>query len=374
MLALAGVVIWVVWPAGGALRSGSEEIDPGPVEIGARTPSSYRIVYRVEARAGEEVSVSTDVLEVRRPFDARTTALQGPPPGDREVSVRVSTLGRLASGTQAVFAITPGPPASDRRPAAVLSEAVDAGYAEERERRMVAGRACRVVRIGGDPGVRGLRPVAESPRDYTDVCIDEAGLALEEALFLEEELILRRVAVEVDEDPGLSDELFEVGDVSLDFRQGGGSVQRVSPTSRTPGTFWELSDAPEGFEHRGRYAVIPPQEGFGDPLRRGSIVALVADVWVAGIDVLVVEQGGTIERRDPFAADPNAQTVDLGDLGEGELRYGLASSELRVLRDGGRFLRVWGTVAPSRLAGVMRDLTEVEGGDLVVLDEVPSDG
>src|SRR5947208_12140993 len=119
---------------------------------------------------------------------------------------------------------------------------------------------------------------------YTDLCIDGAGLVLEEVSFSSGKILLRRLAVEVDENPTLADSLFGVKGTPIDVRSGGGTIRALTPGSRTPGSFWELPSAPAGFAHMGRYAVIPPQAALANPQQRGSIVATVDDVWVDGPD------------------------------------------------------------------------------------------
>jgi hypothetical protein len=335
-------------------------------------PAAYRLVYRVESRAGGEVVVSTERVWVRRPFEARIESWTGAPPGRRRTNTTISAFTRINTGN-AVFAVPPAPAPQDFRVDASLDEARRAGYVDSRERRRVAGRVCRVYRRGGETGSGTLvRLDDETADEYTDTCFDAAGLPLEEVTFVDGKLLTRSVAVDVDEDSDLEDRLFRVGDPQLEVRQGGGSVLRVDPDSRPPGDFWELGEEPRGFERKGRYAVIPPQAGFDDPTQRASIVTFVSDVWARGDDVVVVEQGATLGGRDPFQADPNARRVMVGDLGRGELLYGMRTSEVRVLLKGGHFVRVHGTVEPSRLLAVARSLEKVEGGSLVYLDEAPS--
>lgn len=371
-LALAGVLVYVFWP-GPDLREGSEPLGDVTVDVGNRTPTAYLIVYRVENRAGDSVVVSTERLLVRRPFEAVSTRLTGPPPGGKEQSRTVSAFARLKND-QLTLAAPPSPASLDRRTDAFFPEAVKAGYAEEREARRVAGRRCRVYRMAGGAGAAGLAPVAEAEDTYTDVCVDEAGLVLEEVGVVGGELLTRRLAARVDESPEIPDGSFEAGEPTLDVRQGGGSVCQLAPGSRPPEAFWELRKPPEGFTHRGRYTVVPPQTGFDDPTQRQGLVAFTSDVWRRGSDVLVVEQGGTLGGSAPFEEDPDAQGVRLGALGRGQLVYGSSSAEVRVLRKGGRFVRVLGTIPPSRLVTAGRSLNEEKGGELRFVGECPQKG
>jgi hypothetical protein len=160
-----------------------------------------------------------------------------------------------------------------------------------------------VYRTGGEGASGSLVRLGRSPKSFTDICIDEAGLPLEQVAFTEGKLVTRRLAVLVDESPRLMKAMFSTGKPSVAPRQGGGSVRPVDPSSRPPGDFWELTAPPEGFERRGRYVVVPPQAGFDDPAQRAGIIAFTSDVWVRGIDVVVLEQGSTLGGTPPFGAD-----------------------------------------------------------------------
>lgn len=349
-------------------RAGSERLPDGPVDVASRVLDAYRIVYRVEdAPSG---AVSTERIVVRRPFESRMEVRSGPPPGVEELNVQVSTFARLGLGPT-VLQTPPDIGSGDRRPDASLEHALGEGFAEERERRSVAGRVCRVVRAAIHSTSGRFTPLRPDVTSWNDVCIDEAGLILEDVNVQDGRIVGRRIAVEVEEEPSLSDDLFEIGEPSLPAGEGGGSVLEVSPSSRPAGTFWELGEPPSGFVLRGRYAVVPPQAGFQDPLARRSIVAGATDVWTDGRDVIVVEQGATLEAADPFGDVPGAQRVELGDLGEGEVLLAWRAPEVRVALGGGRFVRLYGSVGPDVLISVARDLREVEGGELVYLDEPP---
>jgi hypothetical protein len=194
---------------------------------------------------------------------------------------------------------------------------------------------------------------------------------LEEVDFADGKLLNRRVTVEVEENARMPDRFFRTGKPEANVRQGGGSVRRVDPDSRPPGTFWEPSKGPVGFRRVGRYAVIPPQAGFGDPAQRSGIIAFTSDVWRHGIDVIVIEQGATLGGSAPFSRDPDARRVRVGALGRGEILYRLRPSEVRVLLKAGRFVRVVGTLTPSRLLAIARSLEKKPGGELVYLDKLP---
>lgn len=355
------------------VRTESERIDGAPpVEI-TSPPGSFRIVYRVED-AGQEVAYRTDVVSVRRPWSSRLETRSGRPPGGDELSSQVSTFGQRTNaspgqGAPSVLEIGPALPASDLRLEHVLAAATKAGRIERREVREILGRRCQVYRAGDYLSASVLSPATEAL--YADSCIDDRGLLLEEVLVSEGRTIARRLAVEVEVDPDLEDELFPTGEPTVPANKGGGSMRRLADGSSPPGTFYVLDVVPAGFEPRGRYSVVPPQaENFGeDPTREGFRRAQVADVYERGVDVLVVEQGATLQGAPPFEVDPENPTVDLGQFGAGEVRYGGGGTQVRALLPGGKFVQATGTLPVDELAAVLRSLRATEGGELVFTDE-----
>jgi hypothetical protein len=320
-------------------RAGSVVVDGVSVEVGARVPHAYRIAYRTETFSGAGPAVSRSTTIVQRPFASRV--------GDS-----VESFARHAERGSS-FWIAPGPPAADRRPDAVIEEGIEDGYLLARETRRVAGRVCRVFRAGGSSVASSL-PRLETAKEMTDVCVDEAGLVLEEVTFADDEITRRTVATSVSErDDG---ERIKAPKPRGDARQVG-SVIELEPDSRLPGgTFWELEDGPKGFEPIGRYSVVPAgQPGFSDPMSRTTVITFVSEVWTRGPDVFVVEQGAT-QGADAFGRDPNARRVKAGKLGTGELRYSMLASEVRFDTGGTRFARVRGTLPPSELLAIARDL------------------
>jgi hypothetical protein len=224
-----------------------------------------------------------------------------------------------------------------------------------------------VYRIGASSSAPNLPPLREAD-DVTEVCVDEAGLVLEEVTYDGAEVSRRRVAVDVSERPRVPNDELDVPKPKGDPRQVG-SVQQLENDSRLPGeTFWVLGEEPKGFRFRGRYSVVPAgQPGFTDPTARGSVITFVSEVWTDGIDILVIDQGAT-QGDAPFADDPNAKEVDGGELGDGELLYSLFASEARFKMPGTRFVRVRGTLPPSDLVDIARTMEGVPGGPLRVKD------
>jgi hypothetical protein len=355
-------------------RSGSAVVADAPdVTIGS-TPEAFQIVYRVED-VGKEVGYRTDVVSVRRPWESRLESRAGRPPGKKgELSTEVATFGqrRTLSYGQSPVVVQLGPvlPASDLRLDKVLGPATAAGRIEKREVRKVLGRTCQVYRAGDYLSATALTPPTAAL--YTDSCVDGDGLLLEEVLVSEGKPIARRIAESIDLSPELTDDLFPAGKATVDPSKGGGSMRRIVDGTTPPGPFYVADAIPEGFRSIGRYSVVPPQaENFGtdDPTREDFRRAQIADVYVRGLDVLVIEQGATLRGAPPFEVDPGNPTIDLGPFGTAEVRFSALGNQVRAQREGGRFVQATGTLLPDELAAVLRSLREVPGGELELEDD-----
>ena len=330
----------------------------------------YRIVYLLQDPSGE-IADETDRIWVRPPFESRLETAQGEPPGGDTVSIQIGTVDRLRIGgvdDALTIARVPALAPSTIRIVPVLDAALESGMLEERGEREVIGRPCRVFRSGTTFGAGPLKPI--SREEHADTCVDSDGLILEETLFTYGEPILRRVAVEVDLEPDVDDDLFDAGAISAPVDKGGGATTRAEPDSAPEGPFHVLPDeaVPDGFEHVGRYSVIPPQpERFADESQREGIIAGVADVHRDDRgDVFVVYQGATLGGVEAFPPVPFAERVETTGFGEGELLLSALGSEVRFVTGAGRFVHVFGTLGPDELVGIAEDLEETTGTGLVL--------
>lgn len=398
------------------VRRGSKEVAaPAPFEI-SDEPDGYRIVYRVQEIG---LPVRSEVVEVARPFDARTTGYSEDDGEGSPVSLQEATLGRIAVGfdvdhnheddedqdqdhdhaddedddhshlneqetgrsraptpqQRTVLAVGPLVAGPDFRLAPVLDEALARDLIEPREQREVLGRRCQVYRFPSSIS-GGVLGSPSEPGEYADACFDETGLLLEEWWVVDDDALRHRLALEVDEGApaGLTSDLAHLTSLatSIPVDQGGGSARRMAPDSAPPGPFFVPQQPPAGFEHIGRYSVVPPQaEAFTDPEQRDYIMTSTADVWRRGIDVLVLDQGGTLGGVKPFEPAEQGTPVDLGPFGRGEALIGLGGNEVRVVRDPGRFVRIYGTLPTSELAAFAATLVETAGNEIVLIDEPP---
>ena len=394
------------------VRRDSDEVAAAePFEISAE-PEGYRIVYRVSEIG---LPVRSEVIEVARPFDARTTGYSEDGGKGSAMSLQEVTFGRIAVGfdvdhdheddgdhghdhdddaaddhthvdeqaedasgsstpqQRTVLAVGPLVAGPDLRLAPVLDEALARDLIERREQREIQGRRCQVFRFPGAVSGAVLGSPAQ-PGEYADACFDETGLLLEEWWVVDDRAIRHRLAIAIDDvapaelAAGLIDLRSRATTIPVD--RGGGSIRRMAPDSAPPGAFFAAQQPPTGFEHVGRYSVVPPQaEAFTDPDQRDYIITTTADVWRRGIDIVVLDQGGTLGGVKPFEPVEQGTPVDLGPLGRGEALIGLGGNEVRVVHDPGRFLRVYGTLPTSELAAFAATLVETEGNEIVLIDE-----
>lgn len=341
-------------------RDGSERLGEGSPLVVEDPAASYRIVYLEESGAGGGIVTNTRKIWAERPFSSRVEDWSGAPPGEERRSFRISTFGLLVNEARDAgrteIATPPTIASSDLRPGRVVEAAVEAGLAERRERRRVAGRECQVYRFGGPVATGELAPLADGPQQ-TDACFDGRGLLLEEHWTEGEEVLRRRVATDVEVEPDLPDGLFDPAP-SGELGEGAGSVTRIDDRPAGP---WRI-DPPDGFRFEGAFDVrfpsdaIPPQATFGAPRTR-------TDVWVDGVDALVVDQGASLL---PFVAEQDeagAREVELGERFDARLLFDLRMNELRVATPDDSLVRIFGTLPPDEIVALGETLRSSETED-----------
>jgi hypothetical protein len=319
----------------------------GPIELGA-PPAAYRIEYTRELTTSD--IVDTEIVLGRPALELRT---------ERADTLELTTLGVLETGPpdQERTALVISPTVAVGAPVVSgdLDALIDEGLAVDLERAgTVADRPCRFVRFGGDIGVAPL--VEPTDEDHTDVCIDEQSLVLHEETTVAGRVTRRRTATVVDTDPSLDDDAFTPRGERLPSNLGGGRVRRMTDDSRFPDVdFHELDDAPEGYEHLGRYVVagdaeVDPQ---GMP---GARTVTLADVYVDGTRLLVVENVRTTTAG--VAGLPTDTGIPWTVEGHEGVRLllGVGQSELRT-----DSVRVVGTGPVDELVEVFEALTRTNG-------------
>lgn len=353
-------------------RKGSALIDADPEQplVFARVPAAYSMTYSVERYDKAGIQLSIDHLEIRRPFDARIRSeVNGKPTGERVTRFGVLAL-TTGDGARSL-ANPPSPSGSDVRVEPVLADAVADDAAEVREQRRVLGRVCQVYRVGSTIAAGDLVPIRGNPGEHADICIDEAGLLLEEVWVKDGKPLRRRIATRVEEDPAFPDALFILqGETDVGLGQGNGFVRTQDPATTFEGPTYALPVAPEGFAYLGRYAAQPPRlSPFQRELEESPTAEQVSqvDVWVRGADVLLLVN--TIAAD--IAALPTkgrvVTPVDLGRVGPGLAVLDLRTSEVRVELPEARFVRLSGTIDRDDLIALARTLVPVVGTGPVFL-------
>ncbi|MEA3077639.1 MAG: hypothetical protein QOF60_2547 [Actinomycetota bacterium] len=352
----------IVYPTS---RAGSVEVKGAPpFDAGVATPAGtdpFVVRYRVLEAGVPAPHESEETVTVQPPFDVRAERTIA---GKADV-VEITRLGRRWSqqGDAPPLNLEVPPawaPAIPVRSAALI-DAVGGGVMQRREVRDVAGRRCQVYRSGERLTADHL--TVPSPSAHVDSCVDGSGIIVEEVVVTDGHPTTRRLALEVEHGATVGDTTFAIpeGPV-LDAPSGGGVTKATDPNARPVGTSYELASPPAGFARVGRYQVIPPQpENFTDPQRAGYRRAATTDVFASAGDVLVIEQGGTLEGHDAFAGDPPGKAVDVAPVGAGEAYFSGTGAEVRVKLGGGRYLRVMGTLPLAALVAAAKSLTTVEG-------------
>jgi hypothetical protein len=341
-------------------REGSKVVAQSgePLRI-TSVPQSYRIVYRIDDRAGSQIVTTTERAWFRRPFQSRIETYSGPPPGDSRRSVRQSGFGVLASvnpNSAPLNIVAPPSLASgDLRVDTVLRDAVADRTIIVRERREVFGRLCQVYRAGGPVFAGDLERYVPRSGNFADICVDRSGIVIEEAWTFKGRLIRRRAAVEVRINPPIDRKLFEI-EAPPSEEISRGAIQRLDENRKVPGLY-VLPDTPKGFRFLGRYGIVIPSAALPNPgggVTPGPGPSSTSDVYVRGPDVLVVDQDPSLVRIVQQESR-DARAIKLPNLRDAKLIVDARMSEIRG-QVGDSVVRIFGTIPPSELMKLARQL------------------
>ncbi|HEV2760178.1 MAG TPA: hypothetical protein VGV86_11475 [Acidimicrobiales bacterium] len=350
VVAVAGAGIGLAMRDGGgddgpsrSLRAARVSGATGRLPIAA-SPAAYHAVYRAEVYKESEVTVSTEEVWVQRPFDGRVTIREGEPPGTAGQFEGRSRFGVYANYTESaapqVAGDAPTVALGDIRVAASLDDLVDEGLFVPGNRRRALGRECQTYRTGSP--LQSLKITAPTDTDYVDVCLDDAGLILEEVVIVEDELTQRLTAVSFEVEPSIDPAAFTIDGQPVAADQGGAEVTEVDRSVAPSAGYWSLDAPPPGFTHRGRYLVAG---------QRSSHV----DVYVRGVDLVTIRQGAPVAEPDlsEFGA---GREVELGVLGAGRVLLRSIGPTLIAHPGGEAFVHVGGTLAPAELQAIATGL------------------
>ena len=276
---------------------------------------------------------------------------EGEPPGGTVRFQGRSTFAMYAnyaeSGAAQVAGNAPAVALGDLRLAASLDELVARGLflMGDRRRAVLAGqlgaRECQVYRTGSP--LQSLKITAPTDSDYSDVCLTDAGLILEEVTVTAGKLAQRLTATELVIDPSLDPAAFAIEGERVGPDQGGAEVTEVDRTVAPAAGYWALDAPPAGFTHRGRYRV-QAAEGPSH-----------VDVYVRGTDLVTVRQGAPAAEPDMSDAGVGRDT-DLGPLGQSSVVVSSIGTTVVAHPGGEAFVHVAGTVSPAELQALAGSL------------------
>jgi len=365
VVAAGAALTW--WPGSSASTS-----TVGPFAV----PNAYSVTYNVTTTGA---AATTERLWVRRPFDSVDITYADASPGTMPSLVTVYRLGvQVLKAVDAQAGLLHVPAAAappDVRADLVVPAALRAHKIKLLGSSRVLGRSCQVFR-SATPLRAGPLPALRSGSTYVDTCIDAAGIVLRETQVSAGHAVFERRAVAVATGaPAVATAQFGLTGTPTPYDAGGGAFTSLTLTSRPPGGSWAIQQLPNGFTHLGRFAVVPPQpqlfgqggNGYGSMGLPGGLVTEMDDVYVHGADVLVLQQGSTLNGAT-FTPPANGTSVDLGRLGHGQLLIaGNGSTVVAEPGNGKGFVRLSGTFPPDELVTIMRALTRQPAGTLTRL-------
>ncbi|HEX9888572.1 MAG TPA: hypothetical protein VGA69_03785 [Nitriliruptorales bacterium] len=347
VLAAAGVGVGVVVAAVVlAQRDMPGPQDPGDV-------AAYRIRYATEEpHTGRQ---SVQIVEVERPYRARSRVLDADGTTLRSGNVWTQTAAYIVDAqgvVSAVQPIPPGRPGPDVRLDVSLPEALEQGVVRRAGTDVVAGLACTQFRTLGPLDATLPQPPADD--EFTVSCVDAAGRVLRDTWTVAGQVIRRRVASAVDAGVSLTDdELFgaqgpppvptEVALVEV----------RLLPQLPQPPLALHLPDELAGLALDLIVEIrdLPVQQG----IARGTRLTQRA-TYTDGVRLLVVEQSRTLTGQEP--PPPHGAPFELPPL---------QGAVLTISFDG---LVVTGTVGDIRVE-IRGALTRSQMSDLDLTGDIP---
>jgi hypothetical protein len=294
---------------------------------------------------------------VRRPFEDHAIFYAGKTvsgtPEFEAIDTLELSLTSSAGGEPEVQQGLPTAGKTDVRLDVTLDDLVKNEYFVAREQRRVIGRNCTVFRTGRT--VESNTVAKATATDFVDVCIDESGLMLEEMAVNNGRVSLRIIAKEIALEPDLADDVFTIDLPPLGTADGAPVLEVVDRATIPNANLLQLSTVPAGFEHTGRYVLkqAPPAEAAATGVAPTSDTYV--DVYVNDTLAIVVHQGPTA--HEPQIDTTDAQTINIGLLGEAKLLPGVSGNSVIVNPTGLWFIHINATITMAEiqaLAGQLR--------------------
>lgn len=312
----------------------------------ANLPMSYRVTYRVDT-AGDDNPIIEDVL-IRRPYDMRyrlaNEGLLDKPLYDLVITGGNRTE-RNDGAPEVAERATPALLSYGTRFDATLRDLIDNGFYERRERRRHLGTECTVYRTG--TFLEAGEVIKATDTQYSDLCISDDGLVLEEVGVDSGKVSIRVTATEVVREPALTDADFPVTTDEATLTSGGVQVFDLSTASVPTTPYWQWTSSPDGWTLAGRKRVEVTKLD-ADSTGPAATKVSWADIYTRGADVLVIRQG--VAGAEPASVDTtNAIDATVGDLGAAKLVVGAIGNKVVVADNAGRFVQLFATTPAAEL-------------------------
>ena len=375
---LTGVAIIVVLAAAGTgafliLRDSSSEdrslhgtlvAATAPEQTITATPADYRLTFTVNV----DKSVLEEETTLRRPFDERhRIAILGQlaTPVDDEITTKSYIshhgTGRADSAAKSTPSLSP----FDTRFDATLRDLVENGFYIRRERRKVLDTACTVYRTGAS--IEGRAVTKATAATYTDLCISDDGLVLEEVGVTAGKVDLRVVATMVERDLALTDNDFPVNTDPAARTDSGIEVIDLDTLTLPNTPYWHWATPPDGWKLVSRQRVentnVDNSAASSTTVAAGPSAPKISwvDVYGRDNDLLIVRQGSADAAPDVGGLASDAIPTTVGDLGSAKLLLNTTGTELVVDNNAGRFVHVTGSISRAELTSLTSSLKLANG-------------
>lgn len=333
--------------------------------------TAYKVTYRVDAYSEDGTdTVTTQDFAIRRPFDSRIVSKADAPPGGEEQWSVTSAIGSYQQSTQAADATAvvsaPITALGDYRLDSSLPDLVADGSFVLGDRRTLLGRQCQVYRTGST--LESYTVTAPTETDYSDVCIDAAGLMLEELSVASGQVTQHQIATAVDPAADVVDDDFTISATPTALADGGSELEDIDTATAPVAGFWSFAEAPTGYEFQHRYvlrqSIAAPADTSDTSDTSGTtaaastiVVESYVDVFVNGANVVTVRQG-------PSSVDPGfdasvSQDASTANLGAVKTASGVTGSVISATPTSPTdwFILVTGTIPRSDLVAMVEQLS-----------------
>jgi hypothetical protein len=355
----AAVTAYLLWPEPEVkleLTSPVTARQSPPLSI-TNAVTSYNLTYKVQVISDTgAIEHHLEKLSVRRPFDDHVIFYAGETVSETTEFEITDNLGLSATssagGAPQVQQGLPTAGKTDVRLDITLDDLVKSEYFTAREQRRVAGRNCTVFRTGRTVESNSVAKATDT--DYVDVCVDESGLMLEEMAVNSGKVSLRVIATEIAFEPTFADDTFTINLPPLGTADGAPVLEEIDKDTSPNANLLRLATLPAGFEHKARYLLreAPAAEAAGAGV--APTKDTYVDVYVNGTKTVVVHQGPTANEPQIDTAD--AQTIDIGLLGQAKLLLGVSGNNVVANPTGMWFIHLNATLPSADIQALASQL------------------